>query len=156
MASGVRRFLRRPEVITAVIAVLALAGTFVLRPGSVHPNLSKQAVIASALKGYDSRVFTRVEAKLMHRRSLQLADSMDRSSGNPDELIWAVAVSGNYGVSPSFGCCGVPADYHGYNTWGMAIIVDAPGIPQPNEFEADWHGDWPPFFDSLPDLAAGT
>jgi len=49
----------------------------------------------------------------------------------------------------------VPADYQGHNTWGLAIFVDAPGAPQANEFGVSYHGDWPPFFDSLPDLAAG-
>jgi hypothetical protein len=73
----------------------------------------------------------------MSRRNLQRADS-GRSGGKPDELIWVVAVSGNYGISPSFGCCSVPSDYPGHNTWGPAIFVDG----------------WGPAHADLPDLAA--
>ena len=95
---------------------------------------------------------------MMYRRDLQRAAkelSGTSPDESPDDLIWVVAVSGNYGISPSFGCCSVPADYHGHNTWGLAIFVDAPSAPQANEFGVSYHGDWPPFFDSLPDLAAG-
>jgi hypothetical protein len=116
----------------------------------VHPQLSKPAVISAALQGYRAESFSRVEAKLMYRRDLQQAGP---EGANPDQLIWVVAVSGNYGISPSFGCCSVPADYPGHNTWGLAIIVDGPGPPNANEFEVSYHGDWPTFFDQLPDLA---
>jgi hypothetical protein len=98
-------------------------------------------------------VFSRVEAKLMYRRDLQRADPQS-GGDNRNELIWVVAVSGNYGISPSFGCCSVPRDYPGHNTWGLAVFVDGPGAPRANEFEVSYHGDWPPFFDQLPDLAA--
>jgi hypothetical protein len=73
--------------------------------------------------------------------------------GNRDELIWVVAVSGNYGLSPSFGCCSVPRDYPGYNTSGLATFVDGLGMAHADEIEVSYHGDWPPFFDQLPDLA---
>jgi hypothetical protein len=119
----------------------------------VHPQLSKPSVIETALQGYDTTAFPRVEAKLMHRRDLQRADS-EWNGSPPDELIWVVAVSGNYGISPSFGCCSVPRDYPGHNTWGLAIFIDGPGAPRAKEFEVSYHGDWPPFFDQLPDLAA--
>lgn len=139
----------------AVGLVLALKAAGV---GTPHPYLSKAAVIDAAFLGYDRAAFSRVEAKLMYRRDLQRAAkelSGTSPDESPDDLIWVVAVSGNYGISPSFGCCSVPADYHGYNTWGLAIFVDAPGAPHANEFGVSYHGDWPPFFDSLPDLAAG-
>lgn len=108
---------------------------------------------AAALKGYDRQAFPRVAAKLMRRRDLQRADP-EWSGGDPNQLIWVVAVSGNYGIAPSFACCSVPADYHGYNTWGVAIFVDALAPPNASEFESSYHGNWPPFFDGLPDLAA--
>lgn len=79
----------------------------------------------------------------MYRRDLQRA-ATELSGGSPDELIWVVAVSGNYGILPSFGCCSVPSDYPGHNTWGLAIDVDAPGPPVANEFAVSYHGDWPP------------
>ena len=154
-ASPWRRLILPVLPLAAVGLVLALNGPSL---GRVHPNQSKAAIIDAALHGYDATAFSRVEAKLMYRRDLQRAAkelSGTSPDESPDDLIWVVAVSGNYGISPSFGCCSVPADYHGHNTWGLAIFVDAPSAPQANEFGVSYHGDWPPFFDSLPDLAAG-
>jgi hypothetical protein len=133
----------------AVVGLVLALGATPSTP--VHPHLSKQSVIDAGLQGYDHKVFPRVEAKLMYRRDLQRADP-ESGGGNRDELVWVVAVSGNYGLSPSFGCCSVPRDYPGYNTWGLAIFVDGPGAAHATEFEVSYHGDWPPFFDQLPDL----
>ena len=144
---------RWPRLIYGVLplAVVGLILALGVPPlTSVHPQLSKQSVMEAALKGYDRKAFPRVEAKLMYRRDLQ-----EWNHSKPDELIWVVAVSGNYGISPSFGCCSVPSDYPGHNTWGLAIFVDGPGAPQANEFEASYHDSWPPFFDALPDLSRG-
>ena len=150
------RALLAPPLITMGIPVVALLVILALNPAArAHPHLSSQAVIAAALKGYDRRAFSRVEAKLMFRHDLERADSVVGHT-NHDDLIWVVAVSGNYGISPSFGCCSVPADYPGHNTWGIADIVDAPGPIQVDEFITSYHGDWPPFFDRLPNLAAGS
>jgi hypothetical protein len=153
MRESVRRFLARPQVVTVAATILALMVTFVLRPGAVHPQLSKQAVINAAVSGSKAGQFSRVEAKLLYRRDFQRAEPQ-WGTNQPNQLIWVVAVSGNFGMAPSFRCCSVPADYPGHNTWGIAVIVDKPGPPQMNEFEGSWHGDWPPFFDGLPDLAA--
>jgi hypothetical protein len=136
--------------LAAVVMILALNAR---PPTPVHPQLSKPSVIEAALHGYRT-AFPRVEAKLMYRRDLQRVDMGWSGNGKADQLIWVVAVSGNYGISPSFGCCSVPADYPGHNTWGLAIFVDGPGPPHASEFEVSYHGDWPPFFDQLPDLAA--
>ena len=137
-------------LLAAVGLVMALGA----RPATaVHAHLSRQSVLEAAFEGYDRKAFPRVEAKLMHRRDLQRADS-EWNGSPPDELIWVVAISGNYGISPSFGCCSVPSDYPGHNTWGLVIFVDGPGAPGAKEFEVSYHGDWPPFFDQLPDLAA--
>jgi hypothetical protein len=154
MGGSVRRVLARPAAISVAVTIAALLVTFALRPGSVHPQLSRQSVIEAALTGYKPGQFSRVEAKLMYRRDFQRADP-GWSTDNPSQLIWVVAVAGNYGISPSFGCCSVPADYPGHNTWGLAVFVDQGGPPHANEFQASYHGDWPPFFDSLPDLMAG-
>lgn len=164
MAAGVRwTFVRNwlwprlaPVLVGVGIPVLALLIVMALNPAArAHPHLSRDAVIAAALKGYDRHGFSRVEAKLMYRHDLERADP-EVGHTNHDDLIWVVAVSGNYGIAPSFGCCSVPADYPGHNTWGIAVIGDAPGAIQVNEFVTSYHGDWPPFFDGLPDLAAGT
>ena len=155
MMSRWRRLILVVLPFAGVGLILALNGPSL---GRVHPNQSKAAIIDAALHGYDATAFSRVEAKLMHRRDLKRA-AKELGGGSPDEspddLIWVVAVSGNYGISPSFGCCSVPSDYPGHNTWGLAIFVDMPGPPIAHEFEVSYHGDWPPFFDSLPDLAAG-
>jgi len=137
-------------LLVVVVVILALNS----RPQTpVHPHFSKASVIEAALQGYNRMAFSRVEAKLMYRRDLQ-GNSEWNGNGQADELIWVVGVSGNYGISPSFGCCSAPADYPGHNTWGLEIFVDGPGPPHANEFESSYHGDWPPFFDQLPDLAA--
>jgi hypothetical protein len=155
MGRRIRVVLGTP-LITLGIPIVALVVTLALNPAArAHPHLSRGAVIAAALNGYDRHEFSRVEAKLMYRHDLERADP-ELGHTNHDDLIWVVAVSGNYGISPSFGCCSVPSDYPGHNTWGVAIIVDEPGPPQPNEFDVSYHGDWPPFFDGLPDLAAGN
>lgn len=44
--------------------------------------------------------------------------------------------------------------YNSMGTWGLAIFIDQPGTPHANEFDVSYHGDWSPFFDQLPDLAA--
>ena len=153
MRNWLKRILPRPAVFSVVLAVAALLVAVALRPGAVHPQLSKQVVVKAALTGYEAGQFSRVEAKLMYRRDFQRADP-GWSTDNPGQLIWVVAVAGNYGISPSFGCCSVPADYPGHNTWGLAVFVDQGGPPHASEFQANYHGDWPPFFDQLPDLAA--
>jgi hypothetical protein len=148
--------LRRPRLIHGVLTLTVVVTILALNPrpeAPVYPQLSKPSVISAALQGYRAESFSRVEAKLMYRRDLQRAN-WGPGAGNPDQLIWVVAVSGNYGISPSFGCCSAPADYPGHNTWGLAIFVDGPGPPNANEFAVSFHGDWPPFFDQLPDLAA--
>jgi len=150
VASRWRRLIYGALALAVVSLVLALS----VHPlSAVHAHFAKQSVISAALQGYDPKAFPRVAAKLMYRRDLQSAGS-DLGSGSPDELIWVVAVSGNYGISPSFGCCSVPRDYPGHNTWGLAIFVDAGVAPKAREFEVSYHGDWPPFFDQLPDLAS--
>jgi hypothetical protein len=136
--------------------LLVVSSVLVLNSGlTVRPHLSRQAVIQAVVSPAERHLYSRVAAKLIHRRELHLADPLMGDNGQPGQLVWVVAVSGNYGLAPSFGCCGGPADYHGRNTWGMVIIPDAPGPPVLNEFESDWHGDWPPFFDALPDLYIG-
>jgi hypothetical protein len=154
MAQWLRAAIGRPQSLAMGIPIVALLLVLAVDSATtVRPQLSRQAVIAAALKGYDPHAFRRVEAKLMHRHDLERANP-ESGHTNTDDLIWVVAASGDFGIAPSFGCCSVPSGYSGHNTWGMAIIVDRPGPVEADEFETSWHGDWPPFLDQLPDLAA--
>jgi hypothetical protein len=154
MARWLRAAIARRQSLTVGIPIAALLlAVAVHSVTTVHAQLSRQGVIAAALKGYDPHAFPRIEAKLMNRHDLERADP--DLGHTKDEWIWVVAVSGNYGISPSFGCCSVPSDYSGHNTWGIAVIVDRPGPIVVDEFETSWHGDWPPFFEALPDLSHG-
>jgi hypothetical protein len=85
-----------------------------------------------------------VEAKFMRFSDLA-AGTGDATlrPGTSDYFVWVVAVSGRYAISPL-----------GRTTWGIAIIRDdgePPGMSP--VFEGGVTGDWPPFFDGLPDLA---
>lgn len=145
-----------PRLIVPTLVLFTVGFALVLNSALAgHPQLTRQAAIDAAVSPSDRHLYSRVAAKLMHRSDLERADREVGSNGQPNQLVWVVAISGNYGIGPSFGCCSVPADYHGKNTWGVAIIADAPGRPVPGEFVGSWHGDWPPFFDGLPDLSAG-
>ena len=91
----------------------------------------------------DHAPYPRVEAKYMRYSDFVagIGDNTFRSSGS-DYLVWVVAVSGQYGFSPL-----------GRTTWGIAIVTDEwlpTGSPV---FEGGITGDWPPFFDALPDQA---
>lgn len=145
-----------PRVVVGLGLAVVLLTVLLLKQPDHHPNLSRQTAIAMALQGQDRTKFARVAAKLMHRRDLYAADPGGIESRNNDELIWVVAVSGDFGIAASFPCCTVPSGYQGHNTWGIAIINDSSPPTPPMEFESSWHGDWPPFFDRLPDLASGT
>lgn len=146
--------IRRSPVLIGGLLLFAIVLALALHSGSAEPHYSRSQVIAAALKGYKANQFSRVQVKLMHRHDIEAVLGGDTIQ-DPNALVWVVAVSGNYGIGPSFGCCSVPADYPGHNTWGVAVIEDSAPTPEPREFAANWHGDWPPFFDALPDLASG-
>ena len=121
-------------------AVLAL----LVGQAATHPKVSRQQAIQAALKWGDAQPYPRVEAKYMRSSDLAAGtgDVALRSSTS-DYFVWVVAVSGQYGLSPL-----------GRTTWGIAIIRDD-GEPagMPAIFEGGVTGNWPPFFDGLPDLA---
>jgi hypothetical protein len=153
---GFADFLRRRWrrfLIPAFILVSAGAMLVITR-NEVHPQLSRQTVIDTAVSPEYRHLYSRVAAKLVRRIDLERAAPDVGENDQPNQLIWVVAVSGDYGIPPSFACCSAPSDYHGKNTWGIAIIPDA-SKPMVGEMMTSWHGSWPPFFDSLPDLAAG-
>jgi hypothetical protein len=56
----------------------------------------------------------------------------------------ATTVSSHYGISPI-----------GRTTWGIAVVRDEAWTETSPVFVGGIKGDWPPFFDALPDLAKG-
>ena len=135
-----KQWLRVSAGVVIVVAVLAL---FIAHTAT-HPKLTRQQAIQTALKWGDAQPYSRVEAKFMHSSDLAAGtgDATFRPSSS-DYFVWVVAVSGRYGISPL-----------GRTTWGIAIIRDdgEPAGMSPI-FEGGVTGNWPPFFDGLPDLA---
>ena len=68
--------------------------------------------------------------------------SGDLTNADPQGFVWVVAVSGHYGLSP-----------RGTTTWGIAVVRDEAWTATSAVFEGGIDGNWPPFFDALPDLA---
>ena len=59
-------------------------------------------------------------------------------------FVWVVAISGHYAISPL-----------GTTTWGIAVVRDEFWTATSPVFEGGIEGNWPPFFDDLPDLDKG-
>jgi hypothetical protein len=127
-------------LVTLVVAGAVLA----LGQGHLSPQLSRQQAIDVALHADPVREPPRrIAAKLVHRTDLESLTTTDLHAGN--ELVWVVAVSGDFG--PECSQCPTP------NTWGIAVIPDhLPG--QVTLFIGGRTGDWPPFFDRLQDLGS--
>ena len=126
--------------VTVGIIVLIAAIALWVGQGSIHPKLTRLQAIQAAMKLGDHAPYRRVEAKYMRYRDLVAAG--EAISGGSDYFVWVIAVSGQYGFSPL-----------GRTTWGIAIVTDEwlpTGSPV---FEGGSTGDWPPFFDALPDQA---
>jgi hypothetical protein len=117
--------------------------TFVVGQHGVHPQVTRQQAIAAALKYGNGQPYPRVEAKYMHANDLDLAQGgRGLASGDSREFVWVVAVSGHYAISPL-----------GRTTWGIAVVKDEAWTGNVSLFEGGISGNWPPFFDALPDLA---
>ena len=141
----------------AAFAVVASAATALalIQPWTGPPHLTRSQAIDIALEGYQANRFSRIEAKLVSFDDLgRVPDFNGIQANTTASRAWVVAISGNYGISPSFGCCSVPSDYAGKNTWGAAIIPDRAGPAKVLVYATDWHGKWPPWFDGLHDLAS--
>jgi hypothetical protein len=127
---------------TGALLAIVLALTLYVRTNS--PSLSKDQAISVALARYTIKP-QRMDAKLMRRSDLLRVQPQVGSpvSGKTDDYIWVVAVSGDFGVEPT-----MSSDR---NSWGAAVIADQSAKLQ------IWingsRGDWPPFFDALPDLS---
>ncbi len=126
------------------MVILAAVLALLVGQATTHPKVTRQQAIQAAMKWGDHPPYPRVEAKFM--RSSDLAASTGDVTLRPsssDYFLWVVAVSDRYGISPL-----------GRTTWGIAIIKDD-GEPAGRSpvFQGGVTGDWPPFFDGLPDLA---
>jgi hypothetical protein len=141
----------------AAAAALAVSGASILmlnHPWKMQPHLSRLQAINVALDGYPPNTFGRVEAKLVGLDNLrQVPDFRGLQAEAGVSRFWVVAISGNYGARPSFGCCSTPSGYPGKNRWGAVVVADTGGPPRVLLSEVDWHGDWPAWFDKLDDLA---
>jgi hypothetical protein len=126
--------------VVIVVAVLAL----LVGQAATHPKVTRQQAIQAALKWGDAQPYPRVDAKYMRSSDLAAGTGdVTLRSSTSDYFVWVVAISGRYGISPL-----------GRTTWGIAIIRDdgEPAGMSP-VFESGVTGNWPPFFDGLPDLA---
>jgi len=130
--------------VSAGVVIVAAVLALLVGQAATHPKVSRQQAIQAALKWGDAQPYPRVEAKYMRSSDLAAGtgDVALRSSTS-DYFVWVVAVSGRYGISPL-----------GRTTWGTAIIRDE-GEPAGMSpiFEGGVTGNWPLFFDGLPDLA---
>ena len=128
------------------ISIAALA--IVLGLTTAHPQITRQQAIQVALRYGSEQSYPRVQAKYMRYSDLVNGTSggfMDPGADSRNDFIWVVAVSGHYGISPL-----------GRTTWGLAVIKDEAWSATSPIFEGGIEGDWPPFFDSLPDLTPVT
>jgi hypothetical protein len=125
--------------VAILIAVLALG----VGQNPVHPQVTRQQAIQAALRYGVEPSYRRVQAKYMRYSDLAKGNPGDfmRGADDRDYFIWVVAVSGHYGISPL-----------GTTSWGIAVIRDQPSSADPAIFEGGIQGNWPPFFDNLPDL----
>jgi hypothetical protein len=127
--------------LAAGVVIVIAAATLLVGQAVIHPKVTRQQAIQAAMKWGDRPPYPRVEAKYM--RSSDLAAGMgDVTLRSDNSFVWVVAVSGRYALSPL-----------GRTTWGIAIIRDEWGAAQTSVFEGGVTGNWPPFFDDLPDRA---
>ena len=138
----------RKHLLLAVFpAALAITAGTVLVLAVGTPIVGRDQAIAAALDSrgvpLSQRASQRIEAKLIHRFDLQGAVGSMAGSGNPLDRLWVIAVSGDFGVESTM--------VSGRNTWGIAVVPDR--LPAGVEaYLNDSQGDWPPFWQKLPDL----
>jgi hypothetical protein len=76
----------------------------------------------------------------------------DRFNMKAHDRIWVVAVAG---AAVSFNCSqGGTGPCHPPITWTLAVVRDEPGMTMASMVTGGYMGDWPPYFDALPDLAS--
>jgi hypothetical protein len=124
-------------IVAVTLAVLLLVGV-----AGVHPAISRQQAIDAALSK-ELQANQRYAVKLVRESDLErAAPEFGRTSG-PDYLVWAIAVSGDYGIRGE--SAGPPT------TWGLALVNDhRPAHLSGTLTGVD--GEWPAFFDKLIDL----
>jgi hypothetical protein len=131
-------------VTVGVILLIAVIALWVGQ-AAIHPKITREQAIQAAMTWGDRQPYPRVEAKYMRYSELAsgLRDNAFRRDSS-DYFVWVAAISGQYGISPL-----------GKTMWGIAIVRDEWGwgmAPSP-VFMGGVTGDWPPFFDGLPDRA---
>ena len=127
--------------VAILIAVLALG----VGQNPVHPQVTRQQAIQTALAYGVEPSYRRVQAKYMRYSDLAKGSRGFMPGAGDRDFIWVVAVSGHYGISPL-----------GTTTWGIAVIRDEPWSASSPIFAGGIEGNWPPFFDHLPDLTQVT
>jgi len=129
--------------LAAGAVILIAAVTLLVGQAAIHPKVTREQAIQAAMKWGDRPPYPRVEAKYMRTSDLAAGTGdVTFRPGSSDYFVWVVAVSGRYALSPL-----------GRTTWGIAIIRDEWGAAQITVFEGGVTGNWPPFFDDLPDRA---
>lgn len=124
------------------VVILSAALALVVTQIAHHPKVTRQQAIQAALKYGTGQSYPRVEAKYMHYSDLAAVDEGPGLAGPSGDFVWVVAISGHYAISPL-----------GRTTWGIAVVKDEAWTGTSPVFEGGITGDWPPFFDGLPDLA---
>jgi hypothetical protein len=129
---------------SAGVVILSAALALVVSQVAHHPKVTRQQAIQAALRYGNGQSYPRVEAKYMRYSDLAKGASRDflQGANTRDYFVWVVAVSGHYAISPL-----------GTTTWGVAVVEDEAWTATSPVFEGGIKGDWPPFFDGLPDLA---
>jgi hypothetical protein len=136
------------STVLGIGVLLTLGLTGALGPQGAK-RLSRPEAVIVALPGKQPE---RVEVKMVTRDDLRSVVKDGLQAGGDQawsglELAWVVAVSGDFGP-PCVSCSGP-------STWGVAVVTDrAPG--KLVVFIRGTTGYWPPFFDDLPDVDAGS
>jgi hypothetical protein len=139
-------------LVAAGVALSLISSVLMLGTLARRGHLSRHEAIRLVANG---NRFPRTAAKLMYASDLEDAEGRPLMSGRIDvkghDRTWVVAVEGA-AWSPS--CAEGPSPCPSL-TWSLAAVQDELGIVWPSLWTGGYSGHWPPYFDALPDLAAG-
>jgi hypothetical protein len=147
---GLRELLAKPRWPWTGVLVATILLALVVNRVPHHPYVSRQAALGTV--GVHEGHSPRVAAKLVLFGDLARADPEVGSGERSDTQVWIIATSGSSGMAGSSGCCSKPLA----TRWNVYLIKDQPGAPHLWAGIVGVTGDWPPFFDNLPDLAPGS
>jgi hypothetical protein len=141
---------KRTLAVMAIVLLIPILALAIGRVTAVHPLVTREQAIKAAMVYGGRQPYPRVEAKYMRYSDFLKGDTeFGMGRDGSDYFVWVVAVSGEYGISPSGPCCYFPPPA----TWGIAVVKDEFGPAKATMFESGNKGNWPAFFDGLPDLA---